>query len=36
MSEFLWIAGGLLAWSALVVLVLGLFRINKPDDEPCA
>ena len=31
MSEFLWIAGALLAWSALVVLVLSMFRINKPE-----
>lgn len=36
MSEFLWIAGVLLVWSALVVLVLSMFRINKPDDGPCA
>ena len=36
MTTFLAIAGGLLAWSVLVVLVLSMFRINKPDDEPCA
>lgn len=33
MTTFLAIAGGLLAWSALIVLVLSLFRVNKPEDE---
>jgi hypothetical protein len=33
MTLFLAIAGALLAWSALVVLVLGLFKINKREDD---
>lgn len=32
MSEFLWIAGVLLVWSALVVLVLSMFGINDRED----
>lgn len=33
MTTFLAIAGALLVWSALIVLVLSLFRVNKPEDE---
>lgn len=31
MTTFLAIAGALLVWSALIVLVLSMFRINKPE-----